>query len=426
MNDKVDDNKVIKSKHAERDEHILAYWKDNNIFQKTLEKNKGTGKEFIFYEGPPTANGHPGIHHLEARAFKDAIPRYKTMRGYYVPRKGGWDTHGLPVELLVEKTLGLKSKKEVEQFGISAFNQKCRESVWQYVKEWEQFTERMGYWVDLKDPYVTYKPNYIESIWNIISKVEKDGHLYKDYKIVPWCPRCGTGLSSHELAQGYETDKDLSLYVKFKIKNPEKIGLLGNVYLIAWTTTPWTLPGNLALAVGEKLEYISLREQPKAGIQKVGEGMYGSSNKDETYIVEKTFLQRLEMVMPDVYTFGGKDFRVESFKSLGKDLIGLEYEPLYAFIKDSATGTEKEKLTKAFKVYAGDFVTTADGTGIVHIAPMYGQDDFDLGTKVGLPKYHLVNDDGTFKSEVTEFAGLFVKDPNTDVAILKSLIDKGF
>jgi isoleucyl-tRNA synthetase len=246
---KVVENKIAKSKHAEREERILAFWKEKGIFEKTLEKNRGKGKEFIFYEGPPTANGHPGIHHLEARAFKDAIPRYKTMRGYHVRRKGGWDTHGLPVELQVEKELGLKSKKEIEKYGIGAFNEKCKESVWKYVHEWEDFTHRMGYWVDLKNPYVTYKPKYIESIWNIIATADKQDLLYKDYKVVPWCPRCGTGLSSHELAQGYQDVKDLSVYVKFKVKNPEKIGLTGNVFLLVWTTTPWTLPGNVALAV---------------------------------------------------------------------------------------------------------------------------------------------------------------------------------
>ncbi len=393
----LDENKTVKSKHAEREERILSFWKEKGIFEKSLKKNEGKGKNFIFYEGPPTANGHPGIHHLEARSFKDAIPRYKTMQGFYVRRKGGWDTHGLPVELQVEKELGLKSKKEIEQYGIGAFNEKCKESVWKYVHEWEDFTERMGYWIDLKDPYITYKPQYIESIWNIISKIDEQDLLYKDYKVVPWCPRCGTGLSSHELAQGYQDVKDLSVYVKFKIKNPEKIGLKGDVFLLAWTTTPWTLPGNVGLAVGEKIEYVGVK-----------------SKDDEILIIAK---ERLAQV--------GKDELVDFGKTwFGKDLIGLEYEPVYSFLLDNIAGPEKEKVKNAYKVYSADFVTTADGTGIVHIAPMYGQDDFELGTRTGLPKYHLVNDDGTFKKETGLLSGLFVKDQNTDVTIIKDLASR--
>ncbi len=433
----MNENKVEKSKNAEREERILAYWQENDIFAKTLKKNEGKGKNFVFYEGPPTANGHPGIHHLEARAFKDAIPRYKTMRGYYVRRKGGWDTHGLPVELQVEKELGLKSKKEVEAYGIAEFNQKCKESVWQYVREWEQFTERMGYWADLKDPYITYKPNYIESIWSILAKVEKDGLLYKDYKVVPWCPRCGTGLSSHELAQGYQDDKDISLYVKFKVKNPEKLGISGNVYLVAWTTTPWTLPGNVALAVGNEIEYVGVRLKVKGQRLKVevqgGEVENNDThnpkdNNEETLIVAKERVENLAKVSKVEFEINERIFK-------GSDLVGLEYTPVFdhlsSIASDSSSGTSNrneaqlQSFQNAFKVYPADFVTTADGTGIVHIAPMYGQDDFDLGTTVGLPKYHLVNDDGTFKAETGELSLLFVKDPNTDVVIIKHLASKG-
>ena len=378
---------VLKSAHALREEATLKSWKEKQIFEKSLLKN-ASKDGFIFYEGPPTANGHPGIHHLEARAFKDAIPRYKTMRGYYVRRKGGWDTHGLPVELQVEKELGLKSKKEIEKFGVAAFNEKCKESVWRYVHEWEEFTDRIGYWVDLKNPYVTYKPEYIESLWNIVKTVDSQNLLYKDYKVVPWCPRCGTGLSSHELAQGYEKVKDLSLYVKFKIQNQK-------TYLLAWTTTPWTLPGNVALAVGSDIEYVKT---------KIG---------DEIIILAKSRLSVLKDAKYEI---------VETVK--GKDLVGLEYEPLYPFITDSVGGAEKEKLANAYKVYAADFVTTEDGTGIVHTAVMYGQDDFELGTKVGLPKYHLVAEDGTFKNEAGFLAGTFVKNEETEVAILKDLASR--
>ncbi len=400
----MDELKPNKSPHAEREERILASWKEKGIFEKSLEKNKGKGKDFLFYEGPPTANGRPGIHHLEARAFKDAIPRYKTMRGFYVRRKGGWDTHGLPVELQVEKELGLKSKKEIEQYGIGAFNDKCKESVWKYVHEWEGFTDRMGYWVDLKNPYITYKPEYIESVWNVIKTVGDKGLLYKDYKVVPWCPRCGTALSSHELAQGYQDVKDLAVTVKFRINNQKAKGKnesqnskVEDTYLLAWTTTPWTLPGNVGLAVNSKIEYVKIKVED-----------------DGFYILAKS---RLAVLKDTKYS------TVETMK--GSELVGMEYEPLYPFLKDNISGPEKEKLGNAYKVYAADFVTTEDGTGIVHTAVMYGQDDFELGTKVGLPKYHLVNEDGTFKKEAGFLAGAFVKDPGTDVAIIKDLAGRG-
>ncbi|MEI8248893.1 MAG: class I tRNA ligase family protein [Candidatus Taylorbacteria bacterium] len=417
-------DKKTKSPHAEREERILSMWKEKDIFNKTLEQTK-KGKEFIFYEGPPTANGRPGIHHLEARAFKDAIPRYKTMQGFHVRRKGGWDTHGLPVELQVEKELGLKSKKEIESYGIGAFNEKCKESVWKYVHEWEDFTNRMGYWVDLKNPYITYKPQYIESVWNIIKTVDDKKLLYKDYKVVPWCPRCGTGLSSHELAQGYEEVKDLTLYVKFKIERKkekgksenqkEEVGSEGNVYFLAWTTTPWTLPGNVALAVGKDIEYVEVKVKGKKGEGK-------NENVGGNIILAK---ERLATVL-NSYEYEV----VKTFK--GSDLIGISYEPLFPFLKDNLSTTEKEKIGNAFKVYVGDFVTTTDGTGIVHIAPMYGQDDFELGTKNNLPKHHLVNDDGTFKKECGFLAGRFVKEkdekgkPTLDVDIVEDLKKKNF
>src|ERR1035437_851643 len=255
------DKNMEKSVTALREEAILSFWKEKDIFNETLKKPSSSG-EFVFYEGPPTANGIPGIHHLEARAFKDAIPRYKTMQGYHVARKGGWDTHGLPVELQVEKKLGLDSKKEIEEYGIAKFNQQCKESVWEYVDLWEKFTERIGFWVDQKNPYVTYHNDYIESVWNVIKEANNKKLLYKDYKVVPWCPRCGTTLSSHELAQGYMDVKDLSVTAKFKIKQVQNLPIssrftpkraqaptqksedLSPVYILAWTTTPWTLPGN--------------------------------------------------------------------------------------------------------------------------------------------------------------------------------------
>ena len=377
-----------KSEAALREERVLEFWKENKTFEKSLEKPASKG-EFIFYEGPPTANGKPGIHHLEARAFKDVVPRYKTMQGFHVRRKGGWDTHGLPVELQVEKKLGLNSKKAIEEYGIEKFNQECKESVWEYVDLWNAFTERIGYWVDQKNPYVTYENNYIESVWNILKKVDEQKLLYKDYKVVPWCPRCGTALSSHELAQGYETVKDLSVYAKFKIVGVD------NGYFLAWTTTPWTLPGNVALAVGEDVDYVEA---------KVG---------GEILVLAK---ERLS-ILTEPYEI------VAEHK--GKEMIGMEYEPLYPFLKDNVHENEKGKMIKAFKVYAANFVTTTDGTGIVHTAVMYGQDDFVLGTEVGLPKHHLVGLDGKFLAGTGIFEGRFVRDEEVAVDVIKDLAHRG-
>lgn len=360
-----------KSDLASREEKILDFWNTQDIFQKSLAK-KPTKGEFVFYEGPPTANGKPGIHHLEARAFKDIIPRFKTMQGYHVRRKGGWDTHGLPVELQVEKELGLQSKKDIEKFGVAEFNKKCKESVWQYLDIWNKFTHRIGYWVDQKSPYITYHNTYIESLWNVVGEINKKNLLYKDYKVVPWCPRCGTALSSHELAQGYQDVKDLSVYVKFKLK------AFPNAYFLAWTTTPWTLPGNVALAVGKNITYVEA---------KIG---------DEIFVLAK---ERLT-VLGDTYEI------VAEHK--GSEMVGMEYEPLYPYLTELNKGDEK--LKNAYKVYEADFVTTTDGTGIVHTAVMYGQDDFVLGTSVGLPKFHLVDDTGHFIQGTGELSGLPVKD----------------
>ncbi|MBX4198779.1 class I tRNA ligase family protein [Candidatus Parcubacteria bacterium] len=373
---------------SQREEKVLQFWKENNIFEKTLDKKSPKG-DFVFYEGPPTANGKPGIHHLESRAFKDAVPRYKTMRGYRVPRKAGWDTHGLPVELQIEKKLGFKSKKDIEAYGVEKFNKECRESVFEYISEWERFTDRIGYWVNLKDAYYTFDNSYIESVWGVISHVEKRKLLYKDYKVLPWCPRCGTALSSHELAQGYEDVKDLSVYAKFKLVGEE------NTYLLAWTTTPWTLPGNVALAVGTNMDYVKIR-QNSAG-QMNGPGKYGEypspTGNGETYVLsKKIFLDKKNNT--SFFENAGYEI-VEEIK--GSNLVGLAYEPLYDYLADSISVFNIPGKDKAFKIYAADFVNTDDGTGIVHTAVMYGQDDFELGTKIGLPKYHLVLDDGHYK-----------------------------
>ncbi len=369
---KPEDKRLTRS---EREERILQFWKDNKIFEKTLKKPADKG-EFVFYEGPPTANGKPGIHHVEARAFKDAIPRYKTMRGFHVRRKAGWDTHGLPVELEVEKKLGLKSKKEIEEYGVEKFNDECKKSVWTYVDEWRRLSDRMGYWADYDNAYVTYHNPFMESIWSILSEVEKQNLLYKDYKVVPWCPRCGTTLSTHELAQGYKDVKDLTITAKFELVDEP------GTYLLAWTTTPWTLPGNVGLAVGEKIDYVKIKKE------------------NEILILAESRLKVVE----------GEYEIIEKIK--GQDLVGLEYEPLYPFIK---------KDDKAFRVYPADFVNTEDGTGIVHTAVMYGQDDFELGTKVGLPKVHLVTPEGTFMKGTDWLEGRSVVDETLAVDILKDL-----
>src|SRR3989339_1017426 len=402
----------IKSDVALREEAILQFWKENKIFEKSLDQSEGK-REFIFYEGPPTANGQPGIHHLEARAFKDAIPRYKTMRGYHVRRKGGWDTHGLPLELQIEKKLGFQSKNDIENYGIANFNKLCKESVWEYIGLWKNFTARMGYWADQENAYVTYHNDYIESVWNVLKKINDQNLLYKNYKVVPWCPRCGTALSSHELAQGYEEVKDLSVYVKFRIKSPStshstlrvsdsmSSGRADmNTYLLAWTTTPWTLPGNVALAVGKDIEYVKIKIN------------------EEFLILAKKRLS----IITDPYEI------IEEMT--GKDLIGLEYETLFSFLSDLVSENEKSKLEKVYKVYEADFVNTEDGTGIVHTAVMYGQDDFILGTKVGLPKQHLVNLEGKFIKGTGFLEGRFVKEkdmndkPTLDVDIIKYLTDR--
>jgi len=389
----MDKDKTEKSKTALREEKILEFWKENDIFNKTLEKKENSKGEFIFWDGPPTANGKPGIHHLEARAFKDAIPRYKTMQGFHVRRKGGWDTHGLPVELQVEKELGLKSKKEVEQYGVVEFNKKCKESVWKYIDEWERFTNRIGFWVDHKNPYVTYKPEYMESVWNVIKKISEQDLIYKDYKILPWCPRCGTGLSSHELGQpgAYQDDKDLSVVARFKILDER----FENTYILAWTTTPWTLPGNVALAVGEDIEYVKI------------------SLNGEFLILAK---ERLSVVE--------EEYKIIS-EIKGKELIGLSYEPLYAFMSEQVGDSQKEAISKAYKIYGAGFVTTTDGTGVVHTAVMYGQDDFELGNKIGLPKYHIVNLEGKFVPDTGFLEGRFVKDEEVVVDIIKDLAHRG-
>ncbi len=378
-----------KSEVALREERVLEFWRENKIFKKSV-KNREGGKEFVFYDGPVTANSKPVLHTMVPFSFKDVIPRYKTMQGFHAHRKGGWDTHGLPVELQIEKKLGFKSKNDIENYGIAAFNKLCKDSVWEFIDLWKDFTQRMGYWADQENAYVTYHNDYIESLWSVVKKIDEQKLLYKDYKVVPWCPRCGTALSSHELAQGYEDVKDLSVYVKFKLKGQD------NTYILAWTTTPWTLPGNVALAVGEDIDYVKVREKIVVVLNAPQDhGIYRSSGG--VYILAKSKLSLLEN-----YEL------ISEFK--GKDLVGLEYEPLFPYLAETISESEKTKMDKAYKVYTANFVNTTDGTGIVHTAVMYGQDDFVLGTEVGLPKHHLVGLDGKFLSGTGFLEGRFVKE----------------
>jgi isoleucyl-tRNA synthetase len=383
----IDTDAPERSEAAKREEEVLTFWKENDIAGKARERGNKKNT-FVFYEGPPTANGRPGVHHMESRSFKDAIPRYKTMRGFHVPRRAGWDTHGLPVELEVEKQLGFTGKQDIEKYGIAEFNKKCRESVFNYIHEWERFSERLGFWADQATAYFTFDADYMESLWSVFKKVSDDGRLYKDYRVVPWCPKCGTGLSSHELAQGYEDVKDLSITAKFELTDEP------GTYLLAWTTTPWTLPGNIALAVGKDIAY----------------GVY---EKDKERVVLAT---ELAAQLPEGWSL------IETRP--GSALVGKSYNPLYPFAQELASESEKVKFDKAYQVYAADFVTTEDGTGIVHTAVMYGQDDFELGNAVGLPKVHLVQPDGTFMAGTGFLEGASVIDPETNVAVLKDLQEK--
>jgi isoleucyl-tRNA synthetase len=374
------------------EEKVLEFWKSSNIFEKSLAK-RSRSKTFVFYEGPPGANGRPGTHHILPRVYKDIICRYKTMRGFFVPRKSGWDTHGLPVEIAAEKELGLKSKKDIEAYGIAAFNKKCRELVWQYKAEWEKLTDRIGFWLDLKDPYVTYEADYIESLWWIVKQFTKKGLVSKGHKVVPWCYRCGTALSSHEVAQGYKEVWDRSVFVKFKLLPGQKIGeweVPENTYILSWTTTPWTLPGNVALAVGSEIKYTVTNP---LRIVEIGNDKINGL-EDELWIYASETSANLQT---------GQDQKAQRVEKeiFGKDLVGLRYEPLFDI--------PQLQNEKSYRVYAADFVTTTDGTGVVHTAVMYGEDDYNLGVSLGLAQFHTVTEEGRFKAEIPVVGGMIVK-----------------
>ena len=361
-------------------EHKVAEnWKEKDIIKKNFNMNEGK-RYFTFYDGPPTANGKPHVGHIETRVMKDIIPRYKVMKGYKVIRKAGWDTHGLPVELEIEKSLGISGKEQIEEYGVEKFVKKCKESVFTYVHMWEEMTNKVGYWVDMENPYVTYHNNYIESVWWALKQMWKKGLLYEGHKVMPYCPRCGTALSSHEVAQGYKDVKDLTCIAKFKVVGKE------NTYILAWTTTPWTLPSNLALCVNKSYEYAEI----KANIGTDDEPKY------ENYILAKDLIETVLKETP--YEI------IKTFK--GEELLGTKYEQLMPFAKVEG---------KAFEVIHGDYVTLTDGTGIVHIAPAYGEDDSLVSKKNGIAFVNLVDKSGNFVEEVEPWAGKFVRDCNEDI-----------
>jgi len=376
----------------ELEERVLARWRERDVFARSLAQRE-EAEIWSFYEGPPTANGRPGSHHVLSRVFKDVYPRYKAMRGYRVPRKAGWDCHGLPVELEVEKQLGISSKQEIEEYGIDKFNARCRESVFEYVEEWNRLTERIGFWIDLDDPYVTLEDDYIESVWWSLKRLWDEGRLYEGHKVVPYCPRCGTALSSHEVALGYEDVEDPSIYVRFPLLGEG--GSDSGESLLVWTTTPWTLPGNVAVAVAPEVTYVKAR---------VG---------DETLVLAEPLLEKVL----------GEEVEVVE-RIAGADLVGLNYRgPVFA-LDDREPG--------GFPVVAGDFVTTEDGTGLVHIAPAFGEDDYAVAAENGIfdptshgSLYNPVGLDGRFDSRVTGFEGEFVKDPEVTQRLIGDLDRRG-
>ena len=374
---------------VEREKEVEKFWEDNQIFQKSMEEREGSPM-YTFYDGPPTANGKPHIGHVLTRVIKDMIPRYRTMKGYEVPRKAGWDTHGLPVELEVEKMLGLDGKDQIEKYGLEPFINKCKESVWKYKGMWEDFSSTVGFWADMEKPYVTYDNNFIESEWWALKTIWDKGLLYKGFKIVPYCPRCGTPLSAQEVAQGYKDVKERSAVVRFKVKDED-------AYILAWTTTPWTLPSNLALCVNPKEDYVKV---------KAADGY--------TYYMAEALL---DTVLGRLAEEGQAAYEVlERYK--GKDLEYKEYEPLYQCAADAAEKQHK----KAFFVTCDEYVTLTDGTGVVHIAPAFGEDDANVGRNYDLPFVQLVTEKGEM-ADSTPFAGLFVK--KADPEVLKDLDAKG-
>ncbi|MDO8522638.1 MAG: isoleucine--tRNA ligase [bacterium] len=402
----------LKSETAKREEVTLAFWKEHKIFEKSLQKDAPKG-EYVFYDGPPFATGLPHYGHIVASVIKDVVPRYWTMRGYHVPRVWGWDCHGLPIENIVEKELGFKHKKDIKEYGIAKFNERCRERVLTYASEWEKIIPRIGRWADMEHAYRTMDKPFMESVWWVFKQIYDQGLVYKDYRSMHICPRCETTLSQQEVAEGYKDVKDISVTVKFKLKNPVKLPFKipanASVYMLAWTTTPWTLPGNVALAVNNDVDYRLVLDIDKNEVLIVSD-RYHTLNQD--------FHNTPNFAM--LPTQSG----AEALK--GHQLVGLEYEPLFDYYANDTTLKNREN---GWKVYAADFITTEAGTGIAHEAPAFGADDWELAKKENLPFVQHVNMDGTFKPEVADFAGIEVKpidDPQaTDVLIIKHLAHKG-
>jgi len=380
--------------HPELERKVLAWWEAHDIFKKSISQREGA-PSYTFYEGPPTANGTPGIHHVMARAIKDIFCRYHTMKGFRVERKGGWDTHGLPVEIEVEKELGLESRAQVIEYGIEKYNAACRESVFRYIKQWNDLTIRMGYWVDLDHPYITFENNYIESVWWLLKQIYDKGLLYQGYKIQWYSPGSGTVLSSHEVSLGYKEVQDPSVYIRFAVDGAQ------HTYFLAWTTTPWTLISNAALAVGPDIQYVKIRLLEEGEGEKGGEREKGA----EVLILAG---KRLEVIKQDYEI-------IETYT--GRDLLGMTYEPLFPYFKDD------EGVEAAWRVVEADFVSTEDGTGIVHMAPAFGAEDYDIGLKEGLPVLNPIASDGHFSEKATLVAGDWFKD--ADKKIVRDLRDRG-
>ncbi|HEX2079582.1 MAG TPA: isoleucine--tRNA ligase [Longimicrobium sp.] len=365
------------------EEEVLGRWQQEGTFRRSLEKT-ADGEPFVFFEGPPTANGRPGIHHVLSRTIKDTVARFRTMQGRWVPRMAGWDTHGLPVEIEAEKKLGISGKREIEEIGIARFNEVCRESVLTYTDEWERFSARIGYWLDYSDPYVTYRPEYIESVWWLLAEINKRGLFYRGHKILPYCPRCGTGLSSHEVAQGYKDVKDPSLYLTMPLLGGD--GEPDGRELLVWTTTPWTLVSNVALAISASEEYVEVAREGR----------------------------RYVLVRARVPALFGEDAEiVRSYRA--DELVGLAYRRPFEWVQPA--GFPDQQVRNAWHVYTADFVSSADGTGIVHVSPAFGADDYALGQSVGLPVLRPVDDRGAFHADLPLVGGKFVKDADTDLLI---------
>src|SRR4051794_12759783 len=360
------------------EEGVLERWREHDVFRESVRRRQGA-EPWVFYEGPPTANGRPGSHHVLARVFKDVFPRYQTMRGRYVERKGGWDCHGLPVEVAVEQRLGFTNKKDIEAYGIAEFNQKCRDSVFEYLEDWTRLTERIGYWVDLEHPYRTLDTPYIESVWWALKQLWDKDLLYEGFKVVPYCPRDGTALSSHEVSQGYEDVEDPSVYVRYPVTRPNG-ALADGDQLLVWTTTPWTLVSNAAVAVDPELTYVR------------------ASQSDEVLVLAEALVERVL----------GEDAEIRD-RFPGRELLGARYEPPFGFIAGGEWGP------KGHTVLPGDFVSAGDGTGIVHTAVAFGEDDYRLGLEQGLTVVNPVRPDGTYDERIGPYAGRWVKAADPDL-----------